>query len=447
MRPRRWRGAGEAVADTTAKPDLRQLAALLLRLGMDADALPLLTRTATAGQFDDDTRRLLECASRTRSHQLILDTCKALRESGQGDRRLIDCEVDILQQYDRQAAIEILRQHLQRHADDQLARLRLSMLGLLTDQPALVTADVEQLPSVEDAKPGTVGRAVVWVLQHSGKDWDALPYAYAMLRRNMDDPEAHLIYCNVLLMGEKKRWPFDVLNGVEAGLKVVYQEAGDVESRWLVIEEDEPDADANEYPPDHPRVKAMMGKKPGETFILAAVAVQQRTAKVVELMSKYVYRFQDSIAQFQVRFPDRGDLQQMRFENKGPAGEEQLDFSPFFAWAEKRREQFAQVLGIYRKQPTPIAVLTGFIGRNVFDTMETLVSDATLGMRWCFQPVASEWDDAARAFRANKTVVLDMIALYTLWKLGIVDRAHSKNVLMPLRHSFLWYLGVVAPAV
>ncbi len=25
--------------------------------------------------------------------------------------------------------------------------------------------------------------------------------------------------------------------------------------------------------------------------------------------------------------------------------------------------------------------------------------------------------------------------------------AHSKNVLMPLRHSFLWYLGVVAPAV
>ncbi len=26
-------------------------------------------------------------------------------------------------------------------------------------------------------------------------------------------------------------------------------------------------------------------------------------------------------------------------------------------------------------------------------------------------------------------------------------RAHSKNVLMPLRHSFLWYLGVVAPAV
>ncbi len=241
---------------------------------------------------------------------------QSLRESGQGDRRLIDCEVDILQQYDRQAAIEILRQHLQRHADDQLARLRLSMLGLLTDQPALVTADVEQLPSVEDAKPGTVGRAVVWVLQHSGKDWDALPYAYAMLRRNMDDPEAHLIYCNVLLMGEKKRWPFDVLNGVEAGLKVVYQEAGDVESRWLVIEEDEPDADANEYPPDHPRVKAMMGKKPGETFILAAVAVQQRTAKVVELMSKYVYRFQDSIAQFQVRFPDRGDLQRCALKTK-----------------------------------------------------------------------------------------------------------------------------------
>src|SRR5262249_17996607 len=114
------RGAA-AVTDDTSAHALRRLTRMLMRLNLHALAFPLLRRTANTSRFDPDTRMLLDCANRLGKHQIVLEVCRALREAGEGDRWLLDNEVNLLQVYNRPAAIGVLRSHLELHPDDRLA--------------------------------------------------------------------------------------------------------------------------------------------------------------------------------------------------------------------------------------------------------------------------------------------------------------------------------------
>jgi hypothetical protein len=259
------------------------------------------------------------------------------------------------------------------------------------------------------------------VLQRTNQ-WEAsLRYTYSLLRHNLSDPFAHLLYCNLFLHGEQAGYRIDSASTVQPGMAVAFREKGDSQLHWVVIEDVEQDLLPDELLPNHPRVERMLGKKPEETFSLSAATLQERTAEVVNVLSKYVYRFQDSLNQFQVRFPDREDLQQVRLAREAGEGDTQLDFAPIFSVLDRRRQQVQQVLRVYRDQPTPVHVLTRAVGRHLFETLDTLTGNPHLGVRWCCLGNVPEREEAVRSWRACRSVVLDLTALYTIRRLGLLD--------------------------
>jgi tetratricopeptide (TPR) repeat protein len=415
------RVAHAAVGEETGAADLRRLSRLLGRLGLYTLALPLLQRITQPGRFDSDTQMLLDCANHLHNHRVILDVCRALREAGERDRRLLDNEVDILQLYDRPAAIEVLLSHLARHPDDRLARMRLSLLGLQSERADLVTSDPDRLPRVDEAPPSTVGKAVIGLLQHTGHCSEALRYAYALLRRNLSDPDAHLLYCNLILLREQDGLPINSASTVQPGMAVAYREKGDSQDHWVVLEEKEHDLLHDELSPNHARVQQMLGKRPGDTFSLSMAGIQERTAEVVAILSKYVYRFQDSMNQFQVRFPTREDLQQVRLATEGSEDNEQLDPTPIFASLDRRRERVQQALSVFHRQPTPVHLLASSVGRHIFETLNSLTRNPNAGVRWCCLGNVNEREEALGALRDCRSVVLDLTALYTVWRLNLFD--------------------------
>jgi hypothetical protein len=106
-----------AIGEGTSITDQRGLARLFGYLNQYASALTLLQQIANPGRYDWDTRMLLECANRLGKHRIVLDVCRALREAGEEDPRLLNNELNILQLYDRSAAIGVLQAHLARHPD------------------------------------------------------------------------------------------------------------------------------------------------------------------------------------------------------------------------------------------------------------------------------------------------------------------------------------------
>jgi Flp pilus assembly protein TadD len=415
------RRAHAAVGAGTGAADLRLLARLLGKLSLYGLALPLLQRIAQPGQYDRDTRMLLACANQLHRHRVILDVCRELREAGQGDRGLLHKEVDILQLYDRPAAIGVLREHLARHPDDRLARLRLSLLALKSEQPDLVTSDPDLLPQVDEAPPATVGKAVVGLLYHTGRWADSLRYAYSLLHRNLSDPDAHLIYCNLILLGEQDGFRIDSADTLQPGMAAAFREKGDSPDRWVVIEEAEEDLLHDELLPSHPLAQELLGKRPGDTISLSAAGIQERTAELVTIQSKYLRRLQESIDQFQVLFPDRGDLQQVRLTREGEDGEKQLDLTPVFASLDRRREHVQEALAVYRKQPTPLHLLTGRVGRHLFQTLDALTENPSEGVRWCCLGNDNERAEALQTWKDARSVVLDLTALYTAHRLNLFD--------------------------
>ncbi|MFO0881268.1 MAG: hypothetical protein U0840_28515 [Gemmataceae bacterium] len=426
------RQAAAAVTGATSAADIRRVARALVRLSLYAEALPVLQRIADTTRFNPDTRMLLDCANRAGRHQVVLEVCRSLREAGEGDRRLLDNEIDLLQMYDRPAALAVLQGHLSRHPDDRLARLRLSALALQSEQYALVTTDPSQLPPVEDALPSTVGRLVVGLLELAGRWTDAMAFAYALLRRNFGDSDAHGLYCALVLHGERNGQMLPVAEEVQPGVAVAYREQGDSAERWVVVEDNAPQAQLDEYPSTHPLVQRMLGLRMGDNFSLSPTAVQDRRPMITQVVSKYVFRFRDSMDRFQERFPDRGDVQVMRFTRQG--GEDaDLDLTPLLASLDERRRHVRLLQGTYATHPTPLHLFAEAVGGHLFDAMSHLTATSDAGIRWCCQGGEDERSAARSSARDHRSMVIDLTALFAVCRLdltGLLSRWQSRQLIV-----------------
>jgi tetratricopeptide (TPR) repeat protein len=410
--------AATAMTEATSAVDVRRVARTLVRMNMDAMALPLLQRIADTSRFDPDTSMLLDCANRTGRHQVVLEVCRTLPEAGEGDRRLLDNEINLLQLYDRPAAIAVLQDHLSRHPEDRLARLRLSALALQSEQYALVTTDPSQLPPVEDAIPSTVGRLVVGLLEWAGRWMDAIAFAYDLLRRNFGDADAHGLYCALVLYGERNGQRLPAPEEVESGVAVAYPEQGEIDERWMVVEDNAPQAQLDEYPATHPLVQRMLGLRVGDRFSLSPTAVQDRRPEITQIVSKYAFRFRDSMDRFQERFPDREAVQVMRLTREG--GEDgDLDLTPLLASLDERRRHVRQLQGTYATHPTPLHLFSEAVGGHLFEAMSHLTATPDAGIRWCCQGGEEDRAEALGAARDHRSLVLDLTALFAVWRLDL----------------------------
>jgi hypothetical protein len=154
---------------------------------------------------------------------------------------------------------------------------------------------------------------------------------------------------------------------------------------------------------------------------LTAAGIQERIAEVVEIQSKYVHRFQESMQQFQIRFPEREDLQLVRLTNEATPEGGQLDPTPIFASLDKRKHHVEQAISMYRSSPTPVNVLSRAVGRNLFETLNAVTRNPEAGVRWCCDGNLDEREMALRSLRGGTSIVLDVTALYTICQLDLTE--------------------------
>jgi len=407
------------ISETTSVHDLRRLAGILWDMGRHKDALALWQSIAVPGVLSMDTRRLLECASRLGRDDVMLEVFQNLRSAGVVDRKLLEHEISLLETYDTESAINVLKEEIARDSSDKKLKLRLSVLGLALNRPDLVEKDPLSVPSIEEVTP-KLGIRVVQVLRAIEYPMDGVRYAYELLRRNFSDVDAHRAMFAALAPFESEP-EIKKPEVAEVGSAVCYVEHGDTTPRWLIIEDSEdPDPKLDEFPPNHPLCEQVLGKKIGDTFRLAK-GVQDRTAEIKSILSKYVYRFQDCTSQWQVRFPSTSDIQMVRvIGKKDQTGKEELDISALEKFAEKRFESVKKTQELYQTQPIPLHLVGAHFGTNTFAALRHLASQLDVQIRCCFGS-AEERQEAAKALRSSNTVVLEMSAVASLFSLERLD--------------------------
>ena len=408
--------------DATTVFEIRRLALLLFELERFGDALLLWQRIAVPNAYSSDTVHLLQCADQLNKHGIMLDIFEKLRQAGATDRNLLYKELSLLEQYDTDKAIKILDEEISRRPGDKELKLGRSWMGLALDKPELIDQDPSSLPEPDQVNPQMALKAVR-VLKAIGQESLAIQYAYEVLHGNFDDPDAHKAFTAIILEVHEGEPKLENPECVKTGVVVSYVEKGDSFIHQVVVE-DTPNPDSNfperELSPDNEICRAMMGKKVGETFVLAQ-GIQNRIGEITKIENKYVHRFQDCIGQWQIRFPKLQDMQLVRIpQDTGESGEQEPDMSTILKCVDDQHESMLNLQQIYKENPLPLHLFVKNFDKNAFEALLHLANSKDVFVKCCSDS-NEECDQAAKALESCNTVVLDMSAISSLFLLDRPD--------------------------
>jgi hypothetical protein len=405
------KNAKEAINEGTPVDEVRLLASLLNELGQYSDALPLWQRLGFRATINYDTQELINCAGRLGQDGLLLDLCAKLRESGIEDEQLLRLEIDLLQRYDVEKATLLIQQYLGKYPSNRSMRLRLSLIGLQHGKPDLVSASLEDVPPVESISPNE-GVLAVWLLRMGNNPDDALQYAYRLFRGNYGDTYAGRAYLSAMNpLGPKPNVP--TFEFVTPGAAVCFSEQNSETEQWVIIEEsDQPDSRLQEAAPTEPLVQRLLGKREGETFLLAESRLSgvDRYGIVRRILNKFVFRYQQLLEQWQVRYQP-GEIEAVRVTTGSRP--QDCDLGAILRAVERKEEATKEVEAAYASQPVAIHEVARCLGSNDVAAQAGLLAKDELTVR-CSAGSASEIEEAQAALGACTGLVLDFTALASL---------------------------------
>ncbi len=388
------------------------LARLLVRIGDDEKALPLLEQAATPGVLDDVCKRLVECAQRLDRHDIMLRVCAELRQTNQQDNLIRKLEVQLLSKYMPEDAFGLAKQF--RQFDNSYFSVARNFLAVRLRRPDEIDFDDKALPGPDDFEPDEAYLVVTPYIELR-RYRDALDFAYHQLRKHFSEERAHGQFIWLVLQyGERAEIPHrpEVVDKESA---ICLENLTTGEKRWVVLEDRQPDPARNEFATSTQVAQALVGKRVGDVVDLRGPSVQPQRERLIEIQSKYVRLFQDAISNFQHRFPGAGTIQSIYVGN-----EEHFDPTPIIDTLKDRRERVDKVMSTYRDNLCPLHLLASQLGLNERQLIIGLTGHDQRFMR-CVRCSTEEFAANVEAGFDAKKIVLELSAIVTISRLGVWD--------------------------
>lgn len=402
------------ISNSTTREDKRRMAFLLQRLGMSKQALELWKDIVIPEYIGRDTYCLIECAQKCEDALFVIDFSKQLRGNDLWDQRIFELELYYYELFnDDKDAIKVLLDFLGNPADESyvpFAKTRLSVLGIHTGQSDLIESEVKELPSVENIDPH-IGRIVVHILRHGTEPINAVKYAYDLLKLNWDHSEAHMAMMEVMFpIGPKIE--IEESDLVTEGVAVLYQEDDTKKNKWYIIEDsivNPPDINRNEFLPSHPISIAMINKKCGESFDLRKDSVQERTATIKSIVSKFIFRYNYCMENFEELFPNENKIQKIVMQQENG----KLDLSVMKKIVAQNIEHSNKLMSLYESEIVPLFCIARMMKRSILETISYIAGTPDIKLKCC-SGSDEELEIATNVIEKAKAVVLDFSAIMTL---------------------------------
>ena len=412
------KSADDALSCVTVNTDATTkefLARLFMQLGRPADALPLYEELFDKRIPSFDAGRLIDCAARLHLDRKVLDICDELHRRRGPEWVLLEFEVQYLELYDKQKAIERLQEFLRLNHGHKLAQLRLSVIGYLHRRPELIRVAMKDLPSVDELPIEYLG-PTLGIMRH-GEDHDlVVDYAYRFLRGHFDRQEGHEAYIQAVITTADRQFPPE-LDLVGPNSAILCEEIPNGALRWFVLEDtDKPLRDFEEVSLSDPIATELMGKRVGDTFILARASMANRQAQIKKILPKYVRRFQDCMNELQVRFGPSAMLQSVHV---GPeTGIAQPGLVSVMTSVQERAKRVALVQSWYTQQPMSLHLYGSRFGKNAYVALQHIAQTEGMVLKCCDGSPADA-EQAMSILRERPTVLVDLSAIATARLLGV----------------------------
>jgi tetratricopeptide (TPR) repeat protein len=419
----------KAEIQVDTRPEITGLVASLLKsLKQYEEALPLLQDLFRFNFEGFEWGHLLDCAARLHRDDVVMETCDELKRRGEDPWEVVSFEVQYVQKYSREKAVLRLNEFLAKNPGHRLAILTRSMLGMQSQQPHLVEADLDRLLPVEDL-PLDYIIPMVLVLRFKGAGERTVDYAYRFLRLHFTDIEAHKAMIMSLMPGDPNITISPSQDLVDIGSAVAVYDDLTGYIRWFVLEDtDTPSSDFEEISNKSTLAIGLKGKRVGESVILAEGNIQNRTGTIRQILPKYVRRSQDSMAELQVRFPDQKIVESMRIGTTREDTEKAL--RTILDSVKQREATITRVRQVYDELPMSLHLFGERFNENAYIALAMLAQEDGQSVKCAFG-TPEERTEAEFALQTASSVVVDITAVATIRLLNL-----EQFLLHPQRFRF-----------
>ena len=236
--------------------------------------------------------------------------------------------------------------------------------------------------------------------------------AYMARRHGVDEPSVHLGYFSLFLCTEREMTsPGEVGPGC-----AVLLEKDSVEQWWLILEPGEESRGPNELAPGASLAQELLGRQRDDTVTLQE-GIGKLSYRIADIQSKYVRAFQETASGFPTRFPRNTDLSSI------PVAED--DFTNFLSVIDKQDRFVRDLQELYRDELIPFASLCARLSCPALELWRACTAGDGLPIRFSTGS-ASEAEKGQELLRDADSIVLDTLALLTVYELKLADRLRRR---------------------
>ncbi len=342
---------------TSSERDLvfLQLAKLQLQRKEFAAARDLFKEIADFASSNDATRGYVLALYETKEYREALEVCQRVRANGSMDPGVATIEAAILETFDLLAEAISLRQALcdvepttldhvlrlaimeyrQGHQADARATLRRIPAATLTDPVTIIqVAELRSILGEPDVLP------LAFKARRLGYGLQAIHRSYRSLFMNHEHAEAHLLA------------PPDEV-AVGASVRVSLDGRDKV---FTIVDGGPVTNDLGEIGAGDPYAGRLLQAKKGDVLSLPRPFGGEQSCEVLELLSPYVFAFQQSMGNYAELFPQQTDIQMFSFSPDDP--------SQVLAILDRGRERAEELLSIYDRKLLTIGALAELLGKK-----------------------------------------------------------------------------------
>jgi len=391
--------------------DLALAIQILIGVKRFSQAIEFLERVVHPELFDANAQKLLFCAQELQRHDLSMRICRSLRESGTNEDKLFRLEVDLLELYSPEKALEVVQDVLTRaKAPKYFIAYQNYLLTRLQRRDGLQLSP-ESLPLASEV---TVGKFRLLLLPwHThGMFRECLDFLYQQVRSFFESSLAHKHYVSNFLEYSNSV-SLEVLQ-VKNGISVLL-DYGNGKHEWFTIEDEKPIASRHEFSSQSEKAIQLLGKKLGDEIDLPGFFQPSHKAKIIDLQSNLTRMFQDCLTHYSTRFPE--DLFLQGFSLGSGA---EPDVTPIIESLKERRSHFEHCLRLYREHPVPIYQLASNLEISEFEAITTLSTYDDCYIR-CNQATPEDLDRAVSRMTPKPDIVIDTSAIVSIHRLGLWD--------------------------
>lgn len=398
-------------------PDLQQIeiADIFYDVKHPLEASKIYSRLVDPSENTGLTQKLIASHFFSNNHKSALEYCKILhsRHGPQPYSSKIELAI-YLEVGDLQEAKKICVQYLEKYPKDYEMKLNKAKVDFRANNISEVNSFLEVPYKLSELsyESGTKLASLFFAVSRFD---DAIKVSYAVRNKFPDNPQAHLDYIQIILDVADRSSLLNKPEKVQLDTVVQLEDPFKVNTSYFICLEGSTDPlFITKLSPSTVLGGKIINASEGVKISFEA-PVGENFVIVKNILSKYIFAFQESVNNFSQKFLGHPGIFKIPVGSGNDGHITKDDIQNLRTLVEKNQKNVDTLLNLYKKRRFTISGVAQALNRDIFTVSSIISQNNDTGILCCYQCTSQESEDAKRSLDGPVRLVIDPIALYTIY--------------------------------